>query len=270
MRLFLSNLKLSRWGIVAWAGLMGIYALFTMYLYPNMKESFGEYAAIMERLPQALKEAMGLEGIDFSQGLFSLESYVAVEFLTWFPPVVAIYAVLTAGGGVAREVERGTMDLLLAQPVARSKVVSTKFALFLVGASAIALGSVAGLALGRFITGEEARLWAMSLAVFQGLLLVLAVGAYSLLFSCLFLDPRKSLLLSGVVTVVFYILNFIAPILGSLGWLKQLSLFHYFRAEEIARTGRLDGLGVAVFLGIALACFIASLIVFQRRDIIAA
>jgi len=64
LRLFLSNLKLSRWGLIAWAGIIFLYGVLTMYLYPTMTEGTMDILAYLNSLPEALKAALGYEGID--------------------------------------------------------------------------------------------------------------------------------------------------------------------------------------------------------------
>jgi len=266
LHLFLSHLKAGRWGLVAWSVLMGLYALLIFYLYPTMKAA--GYEQLFEKMPESIKALAGLQDLPPGLGL-SLETFVSVEFMSMWAALVAIYAVFAAGGIVAREVERGTMDFILAQPLSRTSLVLSKFAVFLAGVGIIALGSLVGMLAGIVMTGEKMSLGNTALALFQGGSLVLAVGSYSLLFSCLTLDPRRTLLLSGTITAAFYILNFTAPALKSYTWVGRLSLFHYFAPEPIMRTGQPDWWGLGIFWGLALLCLALSLAVFRKRDIVA-
>ena len=266
LHLFLSHLKAGRWGLVAWSVLMALYALLVFYLYPTMKAA--GYEQMFEKMPESLKVLAGLQGLQAGLGL-SLETFVAAEFMGTWATVVAIYAIFAAGGIVAREVERGTMDLILAQPLSRTRLVLSKFAVFLGGVGIIALGSFLGMLAGIVMTGEKMSLGNAALALLQGWSLVLAVGSYSLLLSCLTLDPKRTLLLSGTITAAFYILNFTAPALKGYAWVGRLSLFHYFAPEPIMRTGQPDWWGLAIFWGLALLCLALSLAVFRKRDIVA-
>ncbi|MBU2008622.1 MAG: ABC transporter permease [Chloroflexi bacterium] len=264
--LFLSHLRAARWGLVAWSGLMGLYALLVFYLYPVMKEA--GYEQMFEKMPESIKAMAGLQDLPSGIGL-SLEAFVAAEFLSSWAAVVVIYAIFAAGGIVAREVERGTMDLILAQPLSRTRLVLSKFAVFLAGVGIIAMGSFLGFLAGMAVFDETMSLGNTALALFQGVSLVLAVGSYSLLLSCLTLDPRRTLLLSGTITAAFYILNFVAPALKGYTWAGRFSLFHYFSPEPIMRTGQPDWWGLGIFWGLALICLALSLSVFRRRDIVA-
>ncbi|MEW6033917.1 MAG: ABC transporter permease subunit [Chloroflexota bacterium] len=264
--LYLSNLKSSRVGIITWSILIALYGLLVMYLYPAMKNATG-IAEYIQNLPEPLKEAIGITQLLTPEGIYPLKSFVAVEFLAWAPVFVAIYAIFAAGNIAAKEVEMGTMDLLLSLPVSRTRLLASKFAVFITGLLAIQAASMAGLAIGMYLIEDRMSLASLALALVQASLLVLAVGSYSLLFSCIFLNPRKTLTVSGTLTVVLYILNFMAPSLGSYQWVRRLSLFHYYRTEAVINSASLDWGGVAVFLVVIAVCLASAMLIFRRRDI---
>jgi len=267
LRLFLSNLKLSRWGLVAWSSILFLYALLTMYIFPTMSESMTDILSYINSLPEAMKAAFGYEGIDFTALTLTPEAFASMEFMILWPLLIGVYAIFS-GVSVAREVERGTLDLLLAQPIKRYKVMISKYGVFVLGALFIAVTSLLGLVFGAAIINESVNTTSLALVLFEALLFVLAIGGYTLLLSVIFLDPRKGLLAAGVITAGMYILNFIVPVLDpSIGWLRNLSLFYYYQPQEIVSTASLDGTAVIVYTAVALVCFAAALAVFQRRDL---
>ena len=100
------------------------------------------------------------------------------------------------------------------------------------------------------------------------LTLVAAIGSYTLLASVIFLEPRKALVVSGVITAGMYILNFIVPLLspGS-NWLAELSFFHHYNAVQIVRSGAPDWTAVIIFAATLIVCSAASVIIFRKRDL---
>jgi ABC-2 type transport system permease protein len=181
--------------------------------------------------------------------------------------MIGIYAIFSSIG-IAREVERGTLDLLLAQPVKRHKVLISKFAVFVLAAILIAIASLVGLALGSALIQESVDIISLSLVLLEALLFVLAFASVTLLFATIFLQPRRSLLAAGVIMAGSYILNFIVPILDpSISWLRNLSLFYYYQPQDIINSAALNGTAIAVYAAVAVVSFVAALFVFQRRDI---
>ena len=267
LKLFLSNLKLSRWGLVAWSGILFLYALLTMSLYPTMGSM--DILGYLNAMPEAMQVAFGFEGIDFTTLTLTPDAFAAMELLALWPVMIGIYAIFSSIG-VAREVERGTLDLLLAQPIKRYKVLISKFAVFVFAALLIAVASLLGLVFGATLINESINIFSLAIVLFEALLFVLAIGSFTLLCSTIFLEPRKSLLTAGVAMAGSYILNFMVPILDpSISWLRNLSLFYYYQPQEIISSGSLNGTAVIVYAAVAVVCFIAALMVFQRRDITA-
>jgi ABC-2 type transport system permease protein len=267
--LILTNLKSARWGALAWGVSVLLMGLFVVNLFSTMGEGMSGMLELIESYPEQLRIAMfGSTTVPGADGEgFTLNLWISTEFLAWSPLLMAIYAIFSAGTGLAQEVERGTIDLLLSQPVARYRVVISRFATFALTLTAILAAGYIGLLLGDATIEANLDLWATFLAIFQIYLLVLAVGSYCLFFSCLFLQPRRALIASGILTTALYIINFVAPSLGSADWLQKLSLFHYYRPPEILNNSQMDAPGVTIYVTVAAVFLLSSLVVFQRRDI---
>jgi ABC-2 type transport system permease protein len=270
VKLFISNLRMARGGLIAWSALILVYGLFAVYLYPTVAGSTLDYVGYIASMPESMRLAMGLGDMDLSALKFNLDTFVAVEFLMFWPVIVLFYAIF-AGVNLSREAERGTLDLLLAQPVSRAKVLLARYGAMAGGVIAIALASLLGITLGKPLIENASLDFAhQSLALLSGTLLVLAVGSYTALFSVIFLSPRKALLAAGGLTAGMYIINFIVPVLTpGLNWLRYLSFFYHYNAVEVARTGELNLAALAVYAGVFVAALFASLVIFQRRNIAA-
>jgi len=268
LKLFLSNLKLGRWGILAWGVLIFLYGILTMYLYPTMTQSSLDILGYINALPDAMKAAFGYEGIDFTNMTFTPEAFATLEFLVIWPLLIGIYGIF-ASIGLAREAERGTLDLLLAQPVSRYKVLVSKFSVFIFAALMIAVASLLGLFIGALIINETVDTMSLALVLIEALLLVLSFASFTLLCSVIFLEPRKSLLVAGVFVGGSYIVNFMVPILSpSASWLRNISLFYHYQPNEIVNNASLNWTSVSVYVGVSIVCFVAAMIIFQRRDLV--
>jgi len=267
--LFRTTLKLSQWAIVAWAVFLVLYGLLMILLFPSIQESSGPMEEYVRSLPEGLLSAMGLteEVLDdmFATGGFSLAGFLGTEYLTWWPLVAGIYAFMFGSGIVAREAERGTMEFLLSHPISRHRVVVSKFASFLAIVGILVVCSILGIAAGLPTVDENLNMMRVFLVFVQGGLVVTAIAAYSLLVSCLVLDPRKAMTIAGGITAALYILNLLGPIMGPFDWLQKLSLFYHFQPFEMLLQGNFALSGLLVYIGITAVCFAAALVVFQRR-----
>ncbi|MFC2059434.1 ABC transporter permease subunit [Chloroflexota bacterium] len=270
LSLFLYSLKSSRGGLIAWCVFLALYALLTVYLLQSMQdiaELIAEYIDKFGYLVTAFAGELG--SILNPDGTISLGKWLSVEFIALWPVMMSVYAIFYAGGVAAREVERGTMDMLLSQPIPRRHIITSKFLVFPVVILAVAVACVIGILIGMAIIGNYSDIGGICLAFFPAMLIALAVASYSLLFSCIFLDPRKVMLAAGSLTGLFYIFNILARTVGPLQWMGKLSIFHYYEPGPIAAELSMNWVGIGIYLAIIVGCFAASLYVFQRRDIAA-
>ena len=267
LKILTSNLKLGRWGILAWSGIVFLYALFVVYLYPIISESSQEIMNYINSLPDAFKAAFGLEGK--LTEMLSLEAFASVEFFSFWPLLIGIYGIFVCVG-IAREMEQGTLDLLMAQPVSRYKVILAKFGVFVVSAFLIAVFSILGIMAGAATVDTPVNVGSISLVFVEAFLLVLALGSVTLLCAAIFLRPRQALMVAGIFMGLSYILNFVVPALPeSFEWLRNLSVFYHFQPADIATDVALNNLSIAIYVGIFVVCTGAAVITFQRRDLVA-
>jgi len=202
------------------------------------------------------------------------------------PLVLMIITVWSIGRGsdaVAGELGRGTMEMLLTQPISRLSVLFSQACVTVLGAALIAvsawLGTAAGLAT---ITLEE--------VVPAKLLLGPALNLFSLAFFLAGLSTLVSSLdryRSRVIGLVgaFYAIEVVVKVVGRLapggGWLAYLSCFSAFEPQRLVKADRawsfwletndsfeLGGLGyLSVLAALAIACYAAAAVIFVRRDL---
>ena len=268
MSLYLSAIRMSRTALVTWAVILLAYSFIVAYLYDSFKD-LTQLGSALEVMPEQVRTAMGLEGdVDFfAGGVLDINYFLNSEYLAWLPLMLAVFAVFYCGGIVSREAERGTLDLLLAQPLARTRLVLSKLATFLTMVGILLALSWLGILIGLTLIGVTVDFGRLLLAHFMIGPLVFAVSGYCTLFSCVSLDPRRSLALAGAVTAGMYILNFMAPTLGGFRWLENVSLFHHLNVFTILTLGTIDWTGLLVNLAVGAAALALTLIVFERRDL---
>ena len=177
-----------------------------------------------------------------------------------------MYAVIQGTGAVAGEEGSGTLDLLLAQPVARRDVLVQKVA-------ATCLGSVLMVAIGAggfFVSVPfvdiNVTLREITLAMANMLPITLFFFALSLWLSAV--APSRGLasgVAIGVVTAAYFV-NTLAIGVRSLESLKYASPFYYYGAGLPLVNG-IAWPHVALLLGIAAAFVVLALHAFARRDV---
>jgi ABC-2 type transport system permease protein len=252
---------------LAWIIGLAFFAFFVAVLYRSFAESGIE--ELWESYPEGLRAAVGLdpEAPLAVGGRFVVESWLAMEFLGWMALVIAVYGVVYGAGAVAREAEQGTLDLVLSQPVARYRLVVSKSLVFLLSTAALVVATGLSLQAGLAAAGTSVNTAHLYLALFQGALVGLAVAGYAIAFSSALLSVGRAAAAAGLLTVVLYILEIVSRTVEGAEWVGNVSLFHFYQADHILRTGDLSWTGVGVCSAVALGGVALASAVFQRRDI---
>lgn len=251
-------------GALALAVLLAAMSLLFVALFPSIASSGVDFQAYMESLPPAMQAAFGASGA-FS--LATIEGFLAIELYQFFwVLMLGIYAAYLAGGLVAGDVERNRMDVLLAAPVTRRRVVVEKF-LSLVPV-VLVINLVVGVAVYATVVaiGESISVADLAMAHLLSIPYLLACGTIGLLLSVVF--DRSDVAKRGGLGAIFglFLLETISES-ADLEWLGVISPTRYYDPTAILVRGEYDLVGAAILLAGTVALVAASAWWFQRKDI---
>src|SRR5262249_5371632 len=175
------------------------------------------------------------------QGMDFLSTYLSIAFThPLVLLVLCVFSIAVASNALAGEIERGTIDVLLATPVTRLQFALASGAAFAAGLGLLLLAHWAGLRLGLRLTGVRAAAAAvtgLACADLNLAALALCVGGYSFLCSALASERGRAAGLAAGITVAFYFFNVIAQLWQKAQFLEHLSIFHYHRPLPILTSG---------------------------------
>jgi ABC-2 type transport system permease protein len=235
-----------------------LMALMMGPIYSIMDEAI---LSLATQLPDALLAMIG--GVDMS----TPEGYLTAEiFAITAPATFAVLTVLIGSRAIAGEEQKKTMDLLLANPLTRSRIISEK-TLAMVGYSVV-LGVVTFLGTwGTVVLGgldiPVGNIAATSLLL---TLLGLVIGGVALLVGSATGRARLSAYTAAGVILFAYFLNSFMPLSENYaGWAK-LSPFYYYQTSNPLVNGMAWG-DAAVLAGIFIVLIALSIPLFQRRDL---
>ncbi|MBI2863555.1 MAG: ABC transporter permease subunit [Chloroflexi bacterium] len=256
------SLRDERAAVIGYGLGLALYGLLIVIMFPSVGQAPG-LAEMMESYPPAMKALVGE-----IKAITTVEGFVALEVLTWLPLILAIFAIMSATDFVAGEAERGTLYLVLSQPVRRWRLVVERMAALTVSLLAMALAAGIGLWLGLPIAKVEMSPANLIAATVATVPLVLVIAGISLLAGCILMSRRLAGLIAAGLAVAFYLLNSLAGVVEQLKPWSRLSPFHYFDAYKTITNGP----DLADTLTLLVGAFVlvgASVLVFQRRDILA-
>jgi ABC-2 type transport system permease protein len=195
--------------------------------------------------------------------------------------VLCIWAVGRSAGAIAGEIDRGTMELLLAQPLARWKVVLAHFLIDCVTIPTLCLCMWLGVLISAWRLGLaqdavvssqtiDPRAFLPALLAVGGLLF--AVSGYTLWMSSIGRFRWRVLGAAVIVTLVQFLVNVIAQLWTPLRVLSPFTVFQYYQPQQVildpnwyAAIATWRNLGVLAAVGGV--GYLLALWTFCRRDL---
>ena len=248
--------------VIGWAAFSAIWPFMYVALYPSIG-ALGEMQKMLEQMPPAIREFFASASLN----LASPEGFLNMELFTFVAPLLILaYTVVVAGGATAGEEERGTMDLLLANPVARWRIVVEKSLVFVLGTMVVGLGMWIGAAVGAVVVNVDLDMWLVGQAIASAVLLGYAMGGIALAIGAL---TGRRWLAAGValmLVIAGFFLNGLGAIVDWLEPWRPVSPFYHYIANDPLTNG-IDPAHALVLIGWAVLGGIVAIIAFERRDL---
>lgn len=219
-------------------------------------------AEAMRQFPPEMLETFGVADVTSPEGYL----YSAV-FNLMIPLLFLIFAATWGARAIAGDEETGALDLLLAHPVGRVRLLLERFAALAAGTAA--LGGLVVLLL--VAVAPAAGLDAippgrLAAAVASLVLLSTCFGALAIATGGVTGSRAAVLAVTAGAGVVAYFANSLAPKVEAIEWLQKLSPFYHYLAGDPLRNG-IDPGHAGVLLGITAALLLLAAVAFDRRDL---
>jgi ABC-2 type transport system permease protein len=257
---FGKSLRDQRRGILIWSlGIAGVGVMYAAF-YPTLNSP--EMIQFMEAYPKEIMDAMGITDLTTPEGYLGGTTYGILG-----PILIIMIAASLGTRAIAGEEEAGRLDVLLAHPVTRWRVVVERAAAMLVALVLAGLVLLVGM-IAMSGVAEFASIGVPKLAAASGQLVLLGLFFGSLALAVGALTGSRGLTLGVVamVGVLTYFANNLGPSVDWLAWSQDVSPFHYYSGGEPLRNG-FQALDSLVLLGAALVLVALAVIGFERRDV---
>lgn len=246
--------------LLVWALAVAVIALMIAAFYPSVKASMASYQQIADQMPKVLRDAF------IGSDIGSPAGWLDTKLFSMMAPIMfLVYAIAAGARGIAGEEEDGTLDLLLAQPVSRGRVLLQKYAGLVAGVVLLTAVLFATLAI-------TAPMFQMHLGTWQLLQASLLVGLLGLAFgSIAFLVAaawgRRGLAygVAGGLAGIMYLMDILAPLSSVLERIQPASLYYYYGIVPVSDGMR--AVDVLAFGITALSALVLAYAAFARRDI---
>lgn len=262
LALVLHTVRLQARSVVIWGLSLGLLSVITVASFPALEEQAPAINELIESYPPEMRELFGAgEGTD----LTTIEGFLASQVFSFVAPLaLAFFPILASANAIAGAEERGTIDVLLGNPIPRWHVVASSFlatSLSLLGILAILGLTTYGAAVAFDVELSPATTAEASLNLWP---LCAFFGGLAMLCSALFHRRLLAVAIPGAVLLASYFVNALGNAVEALEDARPFTVFyHYGSAIE-------DGIEWTSFGGVSLAAVLLVLLAalaFSRRDI---
>lgn len=252
-----------RWSTLWWAVGVAAFIFLSLSFYASFRDQAAQFNQILDRLPAAARSLFtGNSDILSPQGFLSARVYYLM-----LPLLLSFLAIGLGASLINKEEESGTLELLLARPVSRTKLLAAKALaglIIIVAVSSTALAST--LIICKLVKLEipPGRVVVTTLAC---LVLALVFGALAFAMGALGRWAKlASVGLSVIIALGGYIVSSLAGAVEWLRWPAKFFPYHYYRPTQTL-AGIYVWRNILLLLSIITVLLIIAWQGFRRRDI---
>lgn len=259
---FKHSLGKSRGAILGWGLTLALLGMMFVPFYDTIAEDVETWENLMSAYPQEILDFFGGSG---GPAFTTPEGFLSLEYFSFMPIVLGIYALLAGSGLLAGDEESGVLDLVVAQPVSRSGHFWGRLLALWLSILVILFLGWGGVMLAT--TYSLMELDAVQLLIpfgSMGALVFFFVGL-ALLLSMVLPSRRTAGMVSGIVLVGGFFINGLANLNDTLADVAPFLPHNYYQGETWV--DGLNGGNLAVLLGFGLAFMLTAWWAFLRRDI---
>jgi ABC-2 type transport system permease protein len=252
--------------IALWLAVIAVaYTAIVGGMYPIILDNAEAMEDYLEMFPKEFLAAFGMSGSLADPGVF-FTTYIG-SFL--WPVVAAMGAIVLATRPVAADVERGWSEVTLATPLTRLRSLGSSIVVQALVLAGLAAATVLGLLIAGVVVdaGFDAAHFAIAALVLA--LFAWAIAGVASLVGSLTLSRGVAAGVTAGILIAMYLVNVVAQLQPDIAWLGDLGAFKYLVLTELIDDGVIPWSSVLVFGVTAIVGWIASGLVFARRDLVA-
>lgn len=262
--IILKTISSKKTALLSYIGASVVFNWMFVGLYPSIHEQSEKLSGLLDAYPKGFLQALNIDDLSFD----TLESFLAVENLSLIWPLMVIFMVVSfAGNHITKEIERGTIEILLSRPISRTTLYLGRLFGSVMGLGLFAATSIMSVIPLAKIYNLEYQPDHYVVSTVIGFLFGLAVLCSMFMISTFFSERSRMYMVSGVVLVSMYFAKILTRFQESVENIQYLSFFHYFDAEKLIVRGEFDFVSVVVLFSVSFVTTVIGVYYFNKRDI---
>lgn len=252
----------NRGGTIGWGLALVASVALQLAVYPAVRDAAADLEQLLASYPDAFKALFNVQQ-SFGSGV----GYLRGEVFGFLAPLVLLGVTIGhAAKATAGEERAHTMDLLLANPVSRTRLLLDKALAVLMDLVIVTAVFGVVLVVGSAISGLDVPVPDLLGAVLASAVVALPFGALALLVGTLTGRPGLAIAIPVGLALLTFLLNALTPLSESLKPWRVVSPFHHAAVND-ALTGNTNWTGLAGLVVVTALLLVGAVALFERRDI---
>lgn len=258
------SIRQRRWQVFWWCAGIIFFVVLTLAFYPTIKSQSAQLDRSFDQLSSTTKQLF-----TDTDSIFSPVGYLSSQiFYLMLPLLLGILAINLGMSLIGKEERSGTIEMLLARPLGRAKLLFGKALAGLV--VLLIVGSIAAIATAGMcrLVGLDVSTANVLAATAMALAMAVTFGALAFMLTAFgALGRAISIGLAAFFALGGYIITSLA---ASVDWLKipaKAFPFDYYHSAQLL-TGRYNWMNALYFLVVTALCLALAWLVFRRRDLV--
>lgn len=239
---------------------ISLLAALVIWVFPSFQQSIN-IDEMLEAYPQPVLKAFGIET------MASLEGFLAVELYAFAWVILfGLYTAYAAAGIVSDAVEHDRMDLWLALPVRRWRLLVEQFLALLVPIVVVNAVTPVVVYGGSVLIDEPLPVADLVMVHALSIPYLLATGAIGLVLGVVF--SRSAIAERAAIALVFALFLFESLLTDTdYGWLGAVSPTRYYHVNDILIRGQYDYVSAGILLAATAVLVGIAAVLFTRKDV---
>lgn len=219
----------------------------------------------LDRMPPLMEKMLGQGFVDVIVK-YGILTFGFVHPFTFIPFMLLMF--LAISQMLTADITSGAIGFLLSRPLSRRRIFFNMAVVIWTGLALLSLALFLAPYLGILFFLEQH----LTVAPFVNLsvnlyVVMLLISGYIAVFAAISDSGKKLFTYSGVMVLLFYLMELAAPLWRPLQWVAPVNPFHYYRPVELLMGQRIDAATAAILVLASAALYVIAAQLFHRRDI---
>ncbi|HCM52182.1 TPA: hypothetical protein DIS56_03585 [Candidatus Saccharibacteria bacterium] len=251
-----------RWSTLWWCTGVSSFIILSLSFYASFRDQAVQLNEVLSRLPNAA-HALISDTTDF----LTPEGFLSARlFYLLLPLLLSILAIGLGSSLIAKEEDRGTLEVLLSRPVSRVKLLAGKALAGLIIVLAVSLVSLITAVVVCRLVKLEVAFDRIILATLLSTLLALVFGVIAFAVAAHGRARAASVGIATLFGIASYLISSLDEVVEVLRFPAKLLPYHYYRPGEVL-VGNFNWRFVTILVSVIAVLILFSFLSFRQRDL---